>query len=155
MTASNLTPFPDAASTWNRRFQAPGFLFGTEPNVWLRAQAHRWKPGQRVLCAADGEGRNSVWLACQGLQVDAFDIAEAGVAKARGLAADAGVTVDFAVCDGDAVVWPEAVYDGVAAVFVQFADSDILELREYEVDQSEGPGQSGRSALIGMVAQRR
>ena len=45
MTASNLTPFPDAASTWNRRFQAPGFLFGTEPNVWLRAQAHRWKPG--------------------------------------------------------------------------------------------------------------
>ena len=122
MTASNLTPFPDAASTWNRRFQAPGFLFGTEPNVWLRAQAHRWKPGQRVLCAADGEGRNSVWLARQGLRVDAFDIAEAGVAKARGLAADAGVTVNFAVCDGDAVVWPEAVYDGVAAIFVQFAD---------------------------------
>jgi SAM-dependent methyltransferase len=211
MTASNLTPFPDAASTWNRRFQAPGFLFGTEPNVWLRAQAHRWKPGQRVLCAADGEGRNSVWLARQGLQVDAFDIAEAGVAKARGLAADAGVSVNFAVCDGDAVVWPEAVYDGVAAIFVQFADpamrtrlfanmlrclrpggilvlqgytpqqlvyktggpsiashlytpallreafagTDILELREYEADLSEGLGHSGRSALIGMVARRR
>ena len=108
-----------------------------------------------MLCAADGEGRNSVWLACQGLQVDAFDIAEAGVAKARGLAADAGVTVNFAVCDGDTVVWPEAVYDGVAAIFVQFADSDILELREYAADLSEGPGHSGRSALIGMVAQRR
>ena len=150
-----MNAFPDAASTWNRRFQAPGFLFVTEPNVWLRAPAHHWKPGQRVLRAADGEGRNSVWLARQGLQVDASDIAGAGVAEARGLAADARVTGNFAVCDGDAVVWPEAVYDGVAGIFVQFADSDILELREYEADLSEGPGHSGRSALIGMVARRR
>lgn len=122
MPASSPAPFADAASTWNRRFQSPGFVFGTEPNTWLRSQAHHWKPGQRVLCAADGEGRNSVWLARQGLHVDAFDIAEAGVAKARGLATEAGVGINFAVCDCDAVVWPEAVYDGVAAIFVQFAD---------------------------------
>ena len=122
MPASSLAPFADAASTWNRRFQSPGFVFGTEPNVWLREQAQLWKRGQRVLCVADGEGRNSVWLARQGLHVDAFDIADAGVAKARGLAAEAGVSVSFAVCDCDAVAWPEAVYDGVAAIFVQFAD---------------------------------
>jgi len=122
MTASSPAPFADAASTWNRRFQSPGFVFGTEPNAWLRAQAHHWRPGQRVLCAADGEGRNSVWLARRGLHVDAFDIAEAGVAKARSLATEAGVSVDFAVCDCDGVAWPESVYDGVAAIFVQFAD---------------------------------
>lgn len=150
-----MNAFPDATSTSNRRFQASGFVFGNAPNVWLRAQAHHWKPGQRVLCAADGEGRNSVWLARQGLQVDAFDIAEAGLAKARGLAADAGLTASLAAGDGDSVVWPEAVHDGVAANLVQFADSDILELREYEAGLSEGPGHSGRSALIGMVAQRR
>ena len=122
MAASAATPFTNPAATWNKRFEATGFVFGTEPNAWLREQAHRWQPGQRVLCVADGEGRNSVWLARQGLQVDAFDIADVGVTKARGLAKAAGVQVDFAVCDCDAVAWPQAAYDGVVAIFVQFAD---------------------------------
>jgi len=125
VTTSSTTPLQVPADSWNRRFQAPGFVFGTEPNSWLRAQAHHWQPGQRVLCVADGEGRNSVWLARQGLQVDAFDIAEVGVAKARGLAAAEGVAVHYAVCDCDAVAWPAAAYDGVAAIFVQFADPDV------------------------------
>jgi SAM-dependent methyltransferase len=75
-----------------------------------------------VLCVADGEGRNSVWLAGRGLQVDAFDIAELGVAKARRFATEQRVTVNFAVSDCDAYPWPESAYDGVAAIFVQFAD---------------------------------
>jgi SAM-dependent methyltransferase len=54
--------------------------------------------------------------------VQAFDVAEVGVAKARRLAADAGVTVDYTVADGDAYAWPEAAFDGVAAIFIQFAD---------------------------------
>jgi SAM-dependent methyltransferase len=74
---------------------------------------------------ADGEGRNSVWLADQGLKVDAFDIAATGVAKARELAAQRGVTVNFAVADCDAYAWPDAALDGVAAIFVQFADPDL------------------------------
>jgi SAM-dependent methyltransferase len=122
MSISSQRPFPDAAETWNRRFEAEGYLFGTEPNAWLRAHAQVWRRGQRVLCVADGEGRNSVWLARQGLRVDAFDISEVGVAKARRLAADQGVSVHYAVGDCDAFAWPEHVYDGVAAIFVQFAD---------------------------------
>lgn len=116
------TGFPDAAATWNRRFEAEGFLFGTEPNGWLRKHAGVWSPGSRVLCVADGEGRNSVWLARQGLQVQAFDISPVGVAKARALAARAGVQVDYEVADCDSWAWPEATFDGVAAIFVQFAD---------------------------------
>jgi len=114
--------FADPAGTWNRRFADDGFLFGSEPNAWLREHASVWSPGARVLCVADGEGRNSVWLAERGLAVDAFDIAEVGVAKARRLAAQRGVTVNFAVAGCDAYPWPEGVYDGVAAIFVQFAD---------------------------------
>jgi len=122
MTAAP-APFPDAAEMWNRRFGGDDFLFGTEPNVWLREHAPRhWVPGQRVLCVADGEGRNSVWLAQQGLRMEAFDIAEAGVAKARALAARRGVTVDYQVASCDGYAWPEAAYDGIAAIFVQFAD---------------------------------
>lgn len=114
--------FDDPAGTWNRRFQAPGFLFGTEPNDWLRRHAGVWRPGQRVLSVADGEGRNSVWLARQGLVVEAFDVAEVGVAKAREWASRQGVQVDYQVADCDGFAWREAAYDGVAAIFVQFAD---------------------------------
>lgn len=130
-TATNaitMTPppaFTDPAGTWNRRFEQPGYLFGEAPNEWLRRQAHHWTRGQRVLSVADGEGRNSVWLAEQGLTVDAFDVAEAGVAKARRLAAMRGVSVNFEVTDCDGFGWPQAAYDGVAAIFIQFADPDL------------------------------
>lgn len=126
-TAANSPSFSDPAGTWNRRFKADGYLFGTEPNAWLREHADVWRPGQRVLCVADGEGRNSVWLARRGLAIDAFDVAEVGVAKARRLAAAHGVSVDYAVADCDSLAWPQGVYDGVAAIFVQFADPAVRE----------------------------
>ena len=117
--------FSDPANTWNQRFAAPGFLFGSEPNAWLREHANIWTAGERVLCVADGEGRNSVWLAEQGLAVDAFDIAEIGVAKARDLAAQRSVAVNFTVAECDTWAWPDGTLDGVAAIFVQFADPDL------------------------------
>lgn len=111
------------AHGWNERFsQSDDYLFGTEPSVWLSQNAGVWHTGQRVLCVADGEGRNSVWLARQGLQVDAFDIADAGVAKARRLAEAQRVHVNYTVADCDGYAWQPAAYDGVAAIFVQFAD---------------------------------
>ena len=116
------TAFADAAATWNGRFAGDEYLFGTEPNTWLKAHAGAWPPGGRVLCVADGEGRNSVWLARQGFVVDAFDIAEAGVAKARRLAQQQGVAVNYAVADCDRYAWPLGASDGVAAIFIQFAD---------------------------------
>ena len=114
--------FTDAAATWDRRFGGADFLFGTEPNHFLRRHAGVWTPGQRVLCVADGEGRNSVWLARQGLAVQAFDVSPVGVAKARALAARAGVDVDVRVADCDGWGWASEAFDGVAAIFVQFAD---------------------------------
>lgn len=116
------SPFADAAATWDQRFATDDFIFGQQPNEYLRAQAPRLRPGSRALCVADGEGRNSVWLARQGLHVDAFDISAVGVAKARRLAAEAGVQVDYAVADADALAWPHDCYDLIAAIFIQFAD---------------------------------
>lgn len=112
----------DAIALWNDRYNGPDYLFGTEPNAYLRKHEGLWQPGRRVLCVADGEGRNSVWLARHGLHVDAFDISDVGVSKARALARDAGVSVHFAVGDCDQYVWPTGIYDGVVAIFVQFAD---------------------------------
>jgi SAM-dependent methyltransferase len=122
MNSSTPPSFPDAAHTWNNRFSRDDYIFGTAPNEWLRTQAAVWHAGQRILCVADGEGRNSVWLATQGLQVDAYDIAEVGVAKARKLATAQGVLVNYTVADCDSFDYGAATYDGVAAIFVQFAD---------------------------------
>lgn len=121
------TTFPDATAMWNQRYEGDALLFGEAPNEYLLAQRQRLPRRGRALCVADGEGRNSVWLAEQGLRVDAFDIAERGVAKARALARRHGVTVDFAVADCDALAWPEAAYELVAAIFVQFADPRMRE----------------------------
>ncbi len=115
------TPQPDAPPDWDARYSREGFLFGTEPNAFLAAHRDLIPAGGRVLCVADGEGRNSVWLAAQGLSVDAFDASPVGVAKARRLAAERGVQVRMAVASVDDWPWPEGGYDAVAAIFVQFA----------------------------------
>lgn len=119
------TPFPDAVDTWNNRFRNNAYIFGTDPNNYLQQHTRVWQPGDHVLCVADGEGRNSVWLAQQGLAVDAFDISNVGVAKAKKLAAGAGVMVRYDISDCDSWPWPEGVYDGIAAIFVQFADPEM------------------------------
>lgn len=118
-----MNAFSDPAATWNSRFEAAeGYLFGTEPNHYLQRQLPRLRPGGRVLCVADGDGRNSVWLARQGFVVDAFDIAEVGVRKAQALAREAGVVVTHEVADADTWAWPQDRYDAVVAIFIQFAD---------------------------------
>ena len=118
------TAFTDAAATWDQRFQGEDYLFGREPNDYLAAQAARLPSRGRALCVADGEGRNSVWLARQGLQVEAFDISAVGVAKARRLAAEAGVPVEHAVADCEQWPWRAAAYNLVVAICIQFADPE-------------------------------
>ncbi len=134
------TGFADAAATWNQRFATDDYIFGTEPNAWLREHAGVWQPGQRVLCVADGEGRNSVWLARQGLQVDAFDVAELGLAKARRLAEAQGVQVNYSLADCDSFDYGQQRYDGVVAIFVQFADPAMRERQFANIRNCLKPG---------------
>ncbi len=146
------TPFSRPAATWNERFAAPGHLFGTAPNAWLRERAGTWPAGRRVLCVADGEGRNSVWLAAQGHHVSAFDIAEVGVAKARALAAEQGVSVHFSVSDCDGYSWPTAACDAVVAIFVQFADPAMRSRLFRDMVRCLHPG--GQLLLLGYTPQQ-
>lgn len=122
MSTSAAPAFAQPADMWNQRYAQDGFLFGEAPNGWLQAMASHLPARGRVLCVADGDGRNSVWLAQQGHTVEAFDIAEVGVRKARALAQTRGVTVDYTVADCDSYGWQAETYDGVVAIFVQFAD---------------------------------
>jgi SAM-dependent methyltransferase len=112
--------FDNPLATWNARFAREDFLFGEEPNAFLRAQAHWLRPGGSVLCVADGEGRNSVWLAEQGHQVTAFDFAPNALAKARRLAERRKVSVDHKLSDAYTWPWTSKRYDALVAVFIQF-----------------------------------
>jgi cyclopropane fatty-acyl-phospholipid synthase-like methyltransferase len=104
---------------WNERYKGEEYLFGTEPAVFL-LRAQPWlTPGATALSIADGEGRNSVWLAGRGLRVTAFDPAPNAVAKARKLATARGVSVDFHLADLDGWDWSQA-FDVVVGIFIQF-----------------------------------
>jgi cyclopropane fatty-acyl-phospholipid synthase-like methyltransferase len=116
--------FANPRETWDARFSSDEYIFGTEPNVWLAQHADLFKPGMRVLAVADGEGRNSVWMAQQGLQVDAFDISPVGIEKAKKLAQQEGVDVNFSIHSIEDYPWTTGDYDAVVAIFIQFADPD-------------------------------
>jgi len=106
---------------WNRRFATESYIVGTQPAAFVVDQAHHIPARSRVLLPADGEGRNSVYLAELGHRVVATEIAEHGVTKARQLAAERGVDVEFRHLDLLGWPWPEAEFDAVVAVFIQFA----------------------------------
>jgi 2-polyprenyl-3-methyl-5-hydroxy-6-metoxy-1,4-benzoquinol methylase len=132
--------FAQPRETWDARFAGDDYIFGTAPNAFLAAQRPRLAAGQRALCVADGEGRNSVWLARQGLVVTAFDIAPRGVSKARALAARSGVSVAYHVAGVEDWPWTPEAFDVVAAIFVQFAAPAVREKMFAGMLQTLAPG---------------
>jgi 2-polyprenyl-3-methyl-5-hydroxy-6-metoxy-1,4-benzoquinol methylase len=125
---------------WNERFATEDYWFGTEPNLFLAAQAHRLKPGQRALSIADGEGRNGVWLARQGLAVTAVDLTTNGIAKAKRLADRFGVTLDFICADLEAWDWGAPRFDVVVGILFQFAAPPFRDLIFARMKQVLNPG---------------
>jgi cyclopropane fatty-acyl-phospholipid synthase-like methyltransferase len=115
----------EALARWNARFQGEEYLFGTAPNAFLAAQLDRLKPGQRVLAIADGEGRNGVFLAQHGLRVLSVDFSPVALAKARRLAARAGVEIETACADFERWTWQRERFDIVVGIFIQFADAGL------------------------------
>jgi len=118
--------FSDATQFWNERFDKEEFIFGKEPNEYLTLQTRRYlKPKSKVLCIADGEGRNGVWLAQQGMQVVAFDASDIALAKAKQFAIDNQVEVEYSFSDTDSFNWQVNIYDAVIGIFIQFADPQM------------------------------
>ena len=108
---------------WEERYSAcDNFLFGTDPAVFLRENPGWLRPGLSGLCVADGEGRNSVYLATRGLKITAFELSATAVARARKLAQKRNVSVKFNLSDWQGWDWDAAKFDLVVAIFIQFAD---------------------------------
>ena len=83
---------------WETRYDTDAYVYGTDPNDFLRASVAQLPTGA-ALCLAEGEGRNAVFLAESGFVVHSVDLTEAGVAKTVRLARDRGVQVHASVGD--------------------------------------------------------
>lgn len=105
------------ANFWDERYTRDGFFYGTEPNDFLAAECHRLPKG-RVLCLADGEGRNGVHLATQGFEVTSVDGSAVGLAKARQLAADRRVALETIHADLATFDLGDAAWSGIVSIFI-------------------------------------
>lgn len=99
---------------WDDRYNQAEFVYGTEPNDFLKAEAQRLPLG-RVLCLAEGEGRNAVYLATLGHDVWAVDQSAVGLAKAQDLADANGVSIHTTVADLESFEISPAAWDGIVS----------------------------------------
>lgn len=106
---------------WETRYAAPEYAFGKEPNYFLASCKPLLPRSGRALAVADGEGRNGVWLADQGLDVLSIDFSPSAQKKARALAAERGVNITFLEADVHKWDYPQAAFDVVVEIFTQFS----------------------------------
>ena len=111
---------------WDERYSREDYLFGTRPAEVLKSHSSLFRPGLSGLAVADGEGRNSVFLAEHGVETTAFDASPVAVAKARALADLRQVSVDYHVADVESWSWGGERYDLVVAVFIQFLGPEAM-----------------------------
>ena len=106
---------------WDERYAGDTYMFGKQPaQALVRHQSYLHQNGH-CLAVADGEGRNSVYLAEQGYKVTAMDASVVGIKKAQKLAQERQVSVQCEMADIYHYDWRSVSYDNVVAIFIQFA----------------------------------
>jgi len=108
---------------WNKRYDTDDYIFGTEPSQFLKTCAPHFQTKKTALSLADGEGRNSVWLASKGIDVLAMDISKVGLEKAKRLAKQEGTTIRTTIgnlCTWD---WAAQTYDIILAMNFHLTES--------------------------------
>jgi SAM-dependent methyltransferase len=118
-----------AREMWNQRYDGEEYIYGVTPNDFLKENAHLIPKGH-LLCVADGEGRNSVYLAEEGWEVTAVDISEVGIAKNRALAALRNVTVNTHIADIMDFDLGTDRWSGVVSIFAHMPPALRLNLHQ-------------------------
>ena len=106
---------------WETRYSVPDYVFGREPNYFLASCKNLLPKSGRALAVADGEARNGIWLAKQGLDVLSLDFSPSAQEKASALARERGVKIAIELGDVHDWAYPEAAFDVVCDIFTQFS----------------------------------
>jgi 2-polyprenyl-3-methyl-5-hydroxy-6-metoxy-1,4-benzoquinol methylase len=101
---------------WDARYDTPFFVYGKEPNRFFASELGRILPG-KILLPGEGEGRNAVFAARQGWEVDAFDQSHIAMLKARSFAAELGVSINYMACELQEYPFRKGIYDAVGLIF--------------------------------------
>ena len=106
---------------WDERYRSRDLVWGVEPNRFLAEEAAGLPPG-RALDLACGEGRNALWLAERGWRVTGVDFSRVAIERARSLAGERGVDVDWV--EADVVDWdpPPASFDLVVVLYLHLPE---------------------------------
>ncbi|RMI27483.1 MAG: class I SAM-dependent methyltransferase [Calditrichaeota bacterium] len=102
---------------WNQRYSEPEYAYGTEPNAFFKSILDTLPPG-RLLLPAEGQGRNGVYAATRGWQVDAFDYSEVAREKALALARERGVSIHYDLAEVESFSVPPRTYDAIGLIYV-------------------------------------
>jgi 2-polyprenyl-3-methyl-5-hydroxy-6-metoxy-1,4-benzoquinol methylase len=113
-------------TAWDERYASKDYLWTVEPNGFVQQHVAQLTPGTAIDLAA-GEGRNAVWLAGQGWQVTAVDFSPVGLDKARRLAADHDVDVEWVEADVTAYQ-PSETFDLVLVAYLQLSTPQRVEV---------------------------
>ncbi|MCT8985250.1 class I SAM-dependent methyltransferase [Shewanella phaeophyticola] len=119
---------------WDQRYNEAGFVYGVEPNDFLKSECSRIPKGGRVLCLAEGEGRNAVFLAKQGYKVTAVDQSPVGLKKAQAFAAECGVEMTTVVADLSHYDLGQNVWDGIVSISAHVPPSLRKDLHQQAVN---------------------
>lgn len=124
---------------WNERFAKEEYVYGKKPNHFFKEEIDKLKPG-RLLLFGEGEGRNGVYAAKLGWEVDAIDWSEAAKDKAEKLAADNNVKINYTVTDVSEYTPKENYYDAVALIFLHLDPSAREHIHKKAVDSLKSGG---------------
>lgn len=102
---------------WNQRFQSENYVYGKEPNVFLTEFHQKIEVSGDALTIAEGEGRNAVYLAEQGMNVTAWDYAESGLVKINKLAEERDVVISTELIDLNDAKWGENKWNEIVCIF--------------------------------------
>lgn len=119
---------------WDERYASDEYVYGTEPNDLLRQYVTAIQPAGRVLCVADGEGRNGVFLAQQGMHVVSLDRSVVGLRKAEALAAQRGVGITTVAADLADADLGHASWDAIVSIFCHLPPDVRRRLHQRVVD---------------------
>ncbi|GKY95764.1 hypothetical protein MPSEU_000537200 [Mayamaea pseudoterrestris] len=113
---------------WDDRYSAQEYVYGTEPNEFLRDCVksiqiqNNGSLSTQLTCLmlADGEGRNGVYMAEQGLQVTSVDISAVGLEKTQKLALTRNVSITTVLADLADYDMGMSKWDFIVGIFCHF-----------------------------------
>jgi len=102
---------------WDDRYSTENYFYGTNPNDFLKVASEKLNTNSRILCLAEGEGRNAVYLAGLGHNVTGVDFSNSGYLKATSLAKEKNVQIDYVVADLSQYDFGVNKWDAIVSIF--------------------------------------